>query len=127
MLLTNGGEKVVVMVPCIHYPVRFQESQEKLKTLFKNGSKVNAISPAYVKKLGFKTRKTNVGAQKNDSFALKTFKIVIADFQVEDKGGRPRFFQEIFLMANIKFEVMLGMLFLKIRNANMSFDGRTFT
>ena len=50
------------------------------------------MSPAYVKKLGLKAQKTKVGAQKIDGSPLKTFGIVIANFQVEDKGGKPRFF-----------------------------------
>ena len=50
------------------------------------------MSPAYVKKLGLYIWKTNVGAQKIDGSTLKTFGIVIADFQIENKGGRPRFF-----------------------------------
>ena len=53
--------------------------------------------------------------------------MVIADFQVEDKGGRPRFFQETFLVADIKFELVLGMLFLKISNANVAFGKGTLT
>ena len=79
------------------------------------------MSPAYIKKLGLKTRKTNVGAQKIDGSALETFGIVIADFQVENKGGRPRFFQETFLVADTQFEMVLGMFFLKISSADMSF------
>ena len=51
--------------------------------------------------------------------------MVIADLQVKDKVGRPRFFQEIFLVADTKFEVILGMLFLKLSNANMSFGKGT--
>ena len=50
------------------------------------------MSPAYAERLGLKTWKTNVGAQKIDGSALETFGMVIADFQMEDKGGRPRFF-----------------------------------
>ena len=50
------------------------------------------MSPAYAEKLGFKTWKTNVRAQKIDGSTLETFGMVIADFQVEDKGGRFRFF-----------------------------------
>ena len=50
------------------------------------------MSPAYVKRLGLKTRKTNVGAQKIDGSALETFGMVIIDSQMEDKGGRPKFF-----------------------------------
>ena len=53
--------------------------------------------------------------------------MVIADFQVEDKGSRPRFFQEIFLVADIKFEVVLVMLFLKISNADVAFGEGTLT
>ena len=52
---------------------------------------------------------------------------MIADFQLEDKGSRPRFFQETFLVTNTKFEVVLGMLFLKISNANMAFGKGTLT
>ena len=46
-----------------------------------------------------------------DGSALETFGMVIADFQVEDKVGRPRFFQETFLVADTKFAVILGMPF----------------
>ena len=52
---------------------------------------------------------------------------MIADFQVEDKGGSPRFFQKTFLVADSKFKVILGMLFLKISNANMAFSEKTLT
>ena len=85
------------------------------------------MSPAYAKRLGLKTQKTNVGAQKIDCSALETFGMVIADFQVKDKNGRPRFFQKTFLVANTKFEVILGRLFLEISNADIAFDERTLT
>ena len=95
--------------------------------MLNSGSEVNAISPAYAKRLGLKTWKTNVGTQKIDGSALETFGMVIANFQVEDKSGRLRFFQETFLVADTKFEVILGMLFLKISNANIAFDEGTLT
>ena len=53
--------------------------------------------------------------------------MVIADFQIEDKINKPRFFQKIFLVSNTKFEVILGIFFLKIRNADMSFNKKTLT
>ena len=53
--------------------------------------------------------------------------MVIADFQVKDKGGRPRFFQKTFLVADTKFEVVLGMLLLKISNVDIAFDEGTLT
>ena len=83
------------------------------------------MSPVYAKRLGLKIRKTNIGAQKIDGFALETFEMVIANFQVEDKGGRPRFFQETFLVADTKFEVVLGIPFLKISNTDIAFGERT--
>ena len=89
----NRSEEVMLeKVLCIHYPVWFQEGQKLEKLLLNSGSEVNAMSPAYAKKFDFKTRKTNIRAQKIDGSALETFGMVIADFQVEDKGGRPRFF-----------------------------------
>ena len=121
------GSEEVVRVPYIYYPVCFQEGQEQIRALFDNGSKVNAMSLAYTKRLGFKTWKTNVGAQKSDGSTLETFGIVIADFQIENKGGRSRFFQKAFLVADTKFEVVLGMLFLKLSNVDVAFGEETFT
>ena len=79
------------------------------------------MNPDYARKLGLKIRRTNIGVQKIDGSALETFGMVIADFQVEDKANRPRFFQETFLVADTKFEVILRMPFLKISNADVSF------
>ena len=127
VLVTDGDERFVLEgVPCIHYPVQFQEdqgqgSQKQVRALLDIGSEVNTMSLAYAKRLGLKTRKTNVGDQKIDGSALETFGMVIADFQVENKSGRPRFFQKIFLVADIKFEVILEISFLEISNANMAF------
>ena len=84
MSVTDGSEEVV-RVPCIHYPVWFQE--EQIRALLDSSSKVNVINLAYAKMLGLKTQKTTVGAQIIDSSALETFGMVIADFQMEDKGG----------------------------------------
>ena len=85
------------------------------------------MNPNYTRKLGLKIRKTNIGAQKIDGSALETFEMIIADFQLKDKTSRPRFFGEIFLVADTKFEVILGMPFLKISNADVSFGEGTLT
>ena len=53
--------------------------------------------------------------------------MVIADFQVEDIDNRPRFFQKIFLIANTKFMLILGIFFLKISNADILFGENTLT
>ena len=65
VLLTNDNEKVMLeKILCIYYLVCFQKNQEQVKTLLNSGSKVNIMSPAYVKRLGLKTQKINAGAQK---------------------------------------------------------------
>ena len=53
--------------------------------------------------------------------------MVIVDFQIKNKASRPRFFQEIFLVADTKFEVILKMFFFKISNADVLFSKETFT
>ena len=47
----TSGKKVARML-CIYYLVRFWERQEQVKALFNVGSKVNVMSPAFVRKLG---------------------------------------------------------------------------
>ena len=80
-------------VPGIHYLVQFQKDKgATIRALIDLDSKVNTMTPAYAKQLGFQVRKTDVGAQKIDSSLLRTFKMVIAGFQVKDKLGRARFF-----------------------------------
>ena len=85
------------------------------------------MNPNFAQKLGLKVWKTSIGAQKIDNFALETFEMIIADFQVENKANKPRFFQKTFLVANTKFEVILRMLFLKFSNADMLFGKKTLT
>ena len=85
------------------------------------------MNSAFTWKLGLYIQKTNVRAQKIDGSTLKTFGIVIAYFQVEDKIGRPKFFQKTFLVTNTKLEVVLEMLFLKINNTDMAFGEKTLT
>ena len=53
--------------------------------------------------------------------------MIIADFQIEDKVIRPRLFQEIFLVVDTKFEVILEMFFLKISNIDVLFGKKTLT
>ena len=106
-------------VPCVHYPIRFKKKE--VQALIDSGSEVNAMTPAYAAKLGLGVRETDIGAQKIDGSTLDTFGMVLADFQVEDKLGRTRFFQETFLVANTTLEMIFGMPFLTLSNANVQF------
>lgn len=82
------------------------------------------ITQLYTTKLGFKICAINIRAQKIDSFTFETFDIVLASFQVKDKLGRDRFFQNIFLVADTSIEVILRMPFLALSNADVSFTKR---
>ncbi len=106
-------------VPCIQYPVIFKAQTE---TLLDSGSKVNAMSQTFAQQLGLKIRKTNIGAQKIDGTTLETYEIVVSIFSVSDKDGRERFFEESFLLADIKLDMVLGMPFLTTSNADVDFQ-----
>ena len=93
---------------CIHYSLRFRKDTVGVRALIDLGSEVNAMSPAYASKLSLKVYHINIGAQKIDSSILEIFEIVLASFQMEDKLGKIRFFQETFLLTNINTEVVLG-------------------
>ena len=115
-------------VPCIHYQVQFQKDKEVIiQALIDLGSKVNAMTPAYAKQLGLQVRKTDVRAQKINGSLLRTFGMVIAGFQIEDKLGKTRFFQELFLLVETSMEIVLGMLFLIFNNANIQFAEKKLT
>lgn len=82
-------------------------------------SEINAISPAYGKKLGFQIQKTDIKARKVDGSSLNIFGIVIADFQIQNKLWKARFFQEIFLIFKTKMHIVLEIAFLTLSNADI--------
>ena len=72
---------ILDQVLCIYYLVQFRKDKWKtIQALINSGNKVNAMTLAYVKKLGLWTPKTDVGAQKIDRSSLDTFEMVIAGF-----------------------------------------------
>lgn len=66
--------------------------KNEIQALINSSSKVNAITLVYILKLGLQARQTNIGDQKIHGSIFKTFKIVLARFQVEDKLEKARFF-----------------------------------
>ena len=85
------------------------------------------MTPAYAAYLSLKVRVTNVSAQKIDRSSLATYGMVIAAFQVVDKLGHSWFFQETFLLADIGMEVVLGMPFFTLSNADVQFAEKELT
>ena len=109
----------LAQVPCICYPINFEK--KSVSALFDLVSEVNMVHPAFAKELGLLIRLTDIGTQKIDGTTLDTFEMVVVAFSVADKANRVRFFEEIFLVANVSPEVVLGILFLTLSDANIDF------
>ncbi len=120
MSMTEKTEELEQM-PYIWYLVTFKDQTE---ALLDSKSKVNIMSQAFVQQLGLKIRKTNVGAQKIDGTTLETYGMVVSTFSMSNKDGRERFFEESYLLADIKPDIVLEMLFLTMSNADIDFQAR---
>ncbi len=117
--------EVLQRVPCIRYPVQFQA--QEIETLIDSSSEVNAMTPGFVVKLDFIPRSTNAGDEKIDGSTLETYGMALAGFSLKDSLGRVRFFEETFLLAYIRIEVVLGMLFLSLSNEDFQFGAGELT
>ena len=108
-------------VSCIRYPINF--GKKSVLALLDLGNEVNTVHPAFAKELGLPIRSTDVGVQKIDDTTLETYGMVVAAFLMEDKANRVRFFEEIFLVANISPEVVFQIPFLTLSGADVDFLG----
>lgn len=86
-----------------------------------SSSEINTITLVYIEKLGLWVHKTDIDTQKIDGTTLVTYEIVIANFSIQDKHGKDRFFEKTFLVANISMEVILSMAFLFLFDINIRF------
>ena len=123
--------KELEQVMYIQYPIAFlggitQDSLvlNPVSALLDSGSEVNAMYPAFAKRLGLMVRATNVGAQKIDCTILETYGMVVAAFSVTDQADRVRFFEKTFLVANVSPDVVLEIPFLTLSNADVNFPKR---
>ena len=82
------------------------------------------MSQVFTFQLSLKIQKTNVKVQKIDSNTLKTYKMVVSTFFVLDINSRERFFEESFLLTDVKPDIILGILFLTINNAHVDFQAQ---
>ncbi len=96
--------------------------KNQIKALLNSKSKVNTISQAFAHQLSLKIWKTNVEAQIITSTTLKTYGIVVSTFSILDKDGKERFFEKSFLLADVKPDIVLGMPFLIMSNADVDFQ-----
>ena len=122
----SKGESLenLAWVAYIWYPIIFWKKSFSMSTLFNSGNKVKAIHSTFAQELGLFIRPTDIGAQKIDNITLGTYGMIVAVFSVTDKANWVRFFEKIFLLANINPEVVLGMSFLTLSGADVNFLGR---
>ncbi len=85
-------------------------------------SEINAMSQAFAHQLGLKIRKTNIGAQNIDGTTLETYTMIVSIFSMSDKDDREMFFEESFLLADVKPDIVFKMLFLTMSNVNVDFQ-----
>ena len=118
ILMTEKKEKLE-RVPCIWYSITFKD---QTKVLLDSESEVNTINQAFAHQLGLTIWKTNIGTQKIDGTTLETYGMVVSTFFVSKKDSRKRFFEKSFLLADVKPEIVLGMFFLIMSNADIDFQ-----
>ncbi len=75
----------------------------------------------YTKELGFTTQESSIRTQKIDGLPLETYGMASARFSISDNLGKVWFFKETFLLADTSMEVVLGMPFLSLSNADIEF------
>ena len=114
----NKTEEKLKRVSCIWYLIIFKD---QIEVLLDSRSKVNAISQAFAQQLGLKICKTNIITQKINGIILETYKMVVFTFSISDKDSKKKFFEENFLLADVKPDVIFEMPFQTINNADINF------
>lgn len=117
--LVTASSEVLQRMPCIWYPVQFQNN--KVQTLINSDSKVNVITPAYTTKLGLNIQKTNIRAQKIDGLPIEIYSMVSASLSLQNSLERVWFFEKTFLLADTSIELILRISFLSFSNIDIEF------
>ena len=125
-ILVNAKE--LEQETCIQYLITFPggvtqdgSALDLVSALLDLGSEVNVMHLAFAERLGLVVQTTNVGTQKIDGTTLKTYGIVIAAFSVTDQADKVRFFEKIFVVANVSPDMVIGILFLTLSDADVDF------
>ena len=95
-----------------------------MSAFFDSSSKINAIHPAFTKKLSFVIQFTNIDDPKIDDTIFETYEIVITAFSVSHQVKKLRFFKKTILVVNINPNVVFKKFFLILSSANDDFSKR---
>lgn len=83
---------------------------------------VNAMIPAFAAILGLTPRLININIQKIDGFFLEIYNITSIGFLLQDSLKMVQFFKKTFLLTDTSMEMVLGIFFLSLNNADIQFD-----
>ncbi len=117
----NKKTEELEWVLCIRYLVTFKDQTEALLDL---KSEVNAMSQAFTYQLSLKICLTYIEIQKINGTTLKIYGMVVSHSSMLDQDGRQKFFEESFLLADVNPDIVLGMPFLTMSNADVDFQAR---
>lgn len=92
-----------------------------------SSSDVNAVNSQSVAKLNLSIPSTSMDARKFDCFVVKTCKMIIARFSIQNKFGKICVFEKSFLLAYTSIKVVLRMFFLTLNNSDIQFEDGIFT
>lgn len=79
------------------------------------------MSQTFAFQLGIKAQKINVGAQNIIDTTLEIYGMIVSTFFISDKDSKMRFFEKNLLLANVKLDIVLEMLFITMSNTNNNF------
>ena len=89
-----------------------QNARNKINTfsaLTDSGAEVNIINRVAIRKMGLSVLNINIGLSAIHGKAVKIYGIHYIEFQQENEQGRVRYFQNIFLAADIDTRIILDM------------------
>ena len=118
----DAREKALKYVFCIYYPIQFKSANEiQVQVLVDLKSEINAIYLTFVKKPGLSIRSLKIETQKIDGTILDTYSMVVTVFSITNNANQVKFFEEIFLVANVSLKVVFGIFFPTLSGANINF------
>lgn len=116
MSMTEKKAEELEQELCIRYPVIFNDQTEIWLDL---ENKVNAMSQAFAYSFGLKIRKINVRAKKIDGTSLGIYEMVVSTFFMSDINDRERFFEDSFVLADVRLDIVVKMPFLTMSNTDV--------
>ena len=121
MLITGKKteEELEYEISSIWYLVTFKNLTKALLDL---ESEINVINSVFVFQLDFKLLKINMRVQKIDNTILEIYEMVVFTFFLWNKDDKEKFFEENFLLADVKPDIVLRMPFLTMSNADIDFQ-----